>query len=164
MEVLFRMSGLNETEKDLLTKMLTSHAYREILAAKRFREAVDLCPTSRDRNYFTHIVEEEMEHYHGCLKVADELGIDLVPEVNARMLQDPPGIPPFEDWLDLLLAHSLNDRAGYHVLTGLIDSKVSAYAKLALEIVTEEEAHGENGAASLIKYYPSCDHPEKRDR
>ena len=158
------MSRLNESEKELLTKMLRSHAYREKLAAERYKQAIDLSPTPEDRNYINHIVEEELNHYQGCLKVADELDIDLESHVNARMLQDPPGIPPFEDWFDLLLAHSLNDRAGYHVITGLIGSKVSSYAKLALEIVSEEELHGENGAASLIKHYPLCDHPQKKNR
>jgi 1,2-phenylacetyl-CoA epoxidase catalytic subunit len=56
----------------------------------------------------------------------------------------------------------VNDRAGFHVITGLIGSKVSAYARLASEIVTEEESHGENGAASLVNFYPLCDHPHKK--
>lgn len=158
------MSRLNGSERELITKMLGSHAYREKLAAERYTQAVDLSPTPGDRRYLNHIVEEETDHYRGCLRVAKELGIDLESQVNARMLLDPPGIPPFEEWLDVLLAHSLNDRAGYHVITGLIGSKVSAYARLALEIVSEEEAHGENGAASLVKYYPRCDHPQKKDK
>lgn len=158
------MSRLNESERELITKMLGSHAYREKLAAERYKQAVDLSPTPGDRSYLNHIVEEETDHYRGCLRVASELDIDLESHVNARMLLDPPGIPPFEGWLDVLLAHSLNDRAGYHVITGLIGSKVSAYAGLALEIVSEEESHGENGAASLVKYYPLCDHPQKKDK
>lgn len=158
------MTGLNGSEKELITKMLRSHAYREKLAAERYKQAVDLSPTLEDRNYLNHIVKEETDHYRGCLRVASELDIDLESHVNDRMLQDPPGIPPFEVWLDVLLAHTLNDRAGYHVITGLVGSKVSAYARLALEIVSEEESHGENGAASLVKYYPLCDHPQKKDQ
>lgn len=158
------MTKLNESEKELITKMLGSHAYREKLAADRFKEAVRLSPTVEDRNYINHIVEEETRHYQGCLRVARELDIDLELFVNARMLVDPPGIPPFEDWLDVLLAHSLNDRAGYHVITGLIDSKVAAYARLASMIASEEESHGETGAAALVKYYPLCDHPQKKDK
>lgn len=158
------MSTLNGSEKELITKMLRSHAYREKLAAERYKQAVDLSPTLEDRSYLNHIVEEETDHYRGCLRVASELDIDLESSVNARMLLDPPGIPSFEGWLDVLLAHSFNDRAGYHVITGLVGSKVNAYARLASEIVSEEQAHGENGAASLIKYYPLCDHPQKKDK
>jgi 1,2-phenylacetyl-CoA epoxidase catalytic subunit len=157
------MIRLNECERELLAKMLGSHAYREKLAAQRFAQAVDLAPTPADTSYLNHIVEEEIDHYRGCLRVAGELGIDLEALVNARMLLDPPGIPPFEVWLDVLLAHALNDRAGYHVLTGLTGSKVSAYARLAAEIVADEESHGETGAAALVKYYENCDHPKKRD-
>jgi 1,2-phenylacetyl-CoA epoxidase catalytic subunit len=158
------MSRLNGSEKDLLTKMLGSHGYREKLAVERYKQAAEFAPTSRDLAYLNHIVEEETDHYQGCLRVADELDIDLESQVSARMLLDPPGIPPFENWLDVLLAHSLNDRAGYHVITGLIGSRVSAYARLASEIVSEEEAHGEYGTAALVKYYPLCDHPEKKDQ
>ena len=110
------MSRLNESERELLTKMLGSHAYREKLAAERYAQAVDLSPTPEDRSYLNHIVEEETDHYRGCLRVAAELEIDLEAHVNARMLLDPPGIPPFESWLDVLLAHSLNDRAGFTAL------------------------------------------------
>lgn len=158
------MSRLNGSERELITKMLGSHAYREKLAAERYTQAADLSPTPEDSSYLNHIVEEETDHYRGCLRVASELDIDLESHVNARMLLDPPGIPPFEVWLDVLLAHSLNDRAGYHVITGLVGSKVGAYARLALEIVSEEESHGENGAASLVKYYPLCDNPQKKDK
>lgn len=158
------MSGLNGSEIELITKMLGSHAYREKLAAERYEQATDLSPTPEDRRYLDHIVEEETEHYRGCLRVAIELGIELEARVNARMLLDPPGIPSFEVWLDVLLAHSLNDRAGYHVITGLIGSKVKPYARLALVIASEEEAHGENGAASLVRYYPLCEHPQKKDK
>ena len=158
------MSRLNGSERELITKMLGSHAYREKLAAERYKQAVDLSPTPGDRKYLNHIVEEETDHYRGCLRVAGELDIDLESQVNARMLLDPPGIPPFEGWLDVLLAHSLNDRAGYHVITGLVGSKVSAYARLALEIVSEEQAHGEHGAASLLEYYPLCDDARKKDK
>lgn len=158
------MSLLNGSEKDLITKMLGSHGYREKLAVERYKQAADFAPTPTDRSYLKHIVEEETDHYMGCLRVAGELDIDLESHVNARMLLDPPGIPLFENWLDVLLAHSLNDRAGYHVITGLIGSKVSAYARLASEIVSEEEEHGEYGAAALVKYYPLCDHPKKKDK
>ncbi len=158
------MSGLNRAERDLLSKMLGSHAYREKLAAERYAQAIDLSPTQGDRRYLNHIILEETAHYQGCLRVAGELDIDLESLVNARMDQDPPGIPVFEVWLDVLLAHSFNDRAGYHVITGLVGSKVGPYARLAVEIASEEETHGENGAASLVKYYPLCDHPQKRDK
>lgn len=158
------MGRLNGSERDLLTKMLSSHGYREKLAVERYKHAAEFAPTPADLGYLNHIVDEETDHYLGCLRVADELDIDLESQVDARMLLDPPGIPPFENWLDVLLAHSLNDRAGYHVITGLIGSKVSAYARLASEIVSEEESHGEYGAAALVKYYPHCDHPQKKDQ
>lgn len=158
------MSRLNGSERNLLTKMLVSHGYREKLAVDRYTQAADFAPTPADQSYLKHIVEEETEHYRGCLSVAGELDIDLESHVNARMVIDPPGIPLFESWLDVLLAHSLNDRAGYHVITGLIGSKVSAYARLASEIVSEEESHGENGAAALVEYYPLCDHPQKKTK
>jgi 1,2-phenylacetyl-CoA epoxidase catalytic subunit len=158
------MVRLSESEKHLITRMLVSHGYREKLAAARYKQAADFAPTPADRRYLNHIVEEETNHYLGCLKVAGELDIELESQVNARLLLDPPGIPAFENWLDVLLAHALNDRAGYHVITGLLGSKVSAYARLASEIVSEEEAHGKFGAAALLKYYPLCDHPQKKDQ
>jgi 1,2-phenylacetyl-CoA epoxidase catalytic subunit len=144
---------ITSTQKALLTQMLTSHAYRERLAARRFRQAVKLAPTSQSKEYVMHVAEEEDFHYLGCLKVAEQLQIDLVPLVKRRMLGRPPGIPVFTTWLDVLLAHAFNDKAGYFVLKGIVGSKVPKYARLAAEIIADEETHGLEGAKMLRQFY-----------
>jgi hypothetical protein len=151
------MVNLNSPKEILLARMLVSHAYREQLAAQRFTEALSLLPEGESESYWLHVITEEEEHYRGCLRVAAELGIDLPPLVQARMLRNPPGIPPFKTWLDVLMAHAFNDKAGYFVLLGIIDSTVAPYAELAREIVAEEESHGSHGVAALFKYYPVCE-------
>jgi 1,2-phenylacetyl-CoA epoxidase catalytic subunit len=155
------MARLSLTEKDLLTSMLTSHAYRERLAVERFREALSLLPSHESEAYWLHVIEEEQEHYVGCLDVAKQIRIDLEPLVNSRMNRQPPGIPRFKTWLDVLLAHAFNDKAGYFVLMGLLASKVIPYAQLASHIVAEEENHGARGADALVKYYPACSESEQ---
>jgi 1,2-phenylacetyl-CoA epoxidase catalytic subunit len=149
------MARLTLTEKDLLTRMLTSHAYRERLAAERFREALSLLPLHESETYWLGVIDEEQEHYVGCLDVAKQIRIDLEPLVASRMTRQPPGIPCFETWLDVLLAHAFNDKAGYYVLLGLMRSKVTPYAKLASHIVAEEESHGAMGVKALVTYYPA---------
>jgi 1,2-phenylacetyl-CoA epoxidase catalytic subunit len=147
------MSQFTRSEKELLTRMLVSHAYRERLAAKRFKEALALLPTDESADYWLHVVAEEEEHLRGCYQVASELDIDLGRLVEARMLRQPQGIPPFSDWLDVLLAHALNDKAGYYVLLGLTESRVKPYARLARAIVSDEASHGAYGLMALVKYF-----------
>lgn len=147
------MSQFTRSEKELLTRMLVSHAYREHLAAKRFKEALAFLPTDESEAYWLHVVEEEEEHLRGCYQVASELDIDLKPLIEARMLRQPQGIPPFRDWYDVLLAHAFNDKAGYYVLLGLIECEVKPYARLARVIVSEEASHGAYGAVALVKYF-----------
>lgn len=149
------MVRLTPFEMDLLTRMLTSHTYREKLAAERFNDALTLLPSQDLKTYWLHVIEEEEEHYAGCLEVARQLDIDLEPLVHSRMQRLPAGIPEFHNWLDVLLAHAFNDKAGYYVLLGLTKSKVAPYAKLAESILVEEESHGASGAEALIEYYPS---------
>lgn len=155
------MESLTQAELKILTRMLTSHAYREKLAAQRYQEAVDLATTPQARKYVLHVAEEEWDHYHKCLKVAKELDIDLEPLVNQRMAVDPPGIPRFNDWLDVLLAHTFADKAGYFILAALVNSKVSPYAEMAADIAAEEERHGNYGASLLEEFYSKTDRDEK---
>ena len=159
------MERLTQAEIEILTRMLTSNAYREKLAAVRYEAAVDLAITPQDRKYVLHVAEEEWEHYHKCLQVAKELDIDLEPLVNQRMTVEPPGIPPFNNWLDVLLAHTFADKAGYFILAALVNSKVSQYAEMAAEIAAEEERHGNHGASLLEEFYSrtECDEKAKHE-
>jgi 1,2-phenylacetyl-CoA epoxidase catalytic subunit len=142
--------------------MLTSHAYREKLAAERFSDALRLLPLYESEEYWRNVIEEEEEHYRGCLAVAKEVGIDLAPLVDSRLLMAPEGIPAFHTWLDVLLAHAFNDKAGYYVLIGLKGSKVGPYARLAEDILVEEDAHGIAGASALVNFYASQIESEER--
>lgn len=155
------MERLTQSEIEILTRMLTSNAYREKLAAQRYEQAVDLATTGAARKYVLHVAEEEWDHYHKCLKVARELDIDLEPLVDQRMTADPPGIPPFNNWLDVLLAHTFADKAGYFILAALVNSKVRPYAEMAAEIAAEEERHGNYGASLLEDFYCRTDFDEK---
>lgn len=141
---------------ELLGKMLTSHAYRERLAATRFEEASDLAPDARTRAYVRGVVTEETEHYEACVATARSLGIDIEARVQRRLLQVPEGIPRFRTWLDVLLAHALNDEAGLFVLRGLVGSCVPAYASLAKHIVDDEVLHGSRGRSMLTAYWPTA--------
>src|SRR5688572_483121 len=149
------MAGLSPRERELLTRMLISHAYREKLAVQRFTEALKLLPPYEPEKYWLGVIEEEQEHYDGCLDVAEELSIHLSPLIDARMTKEPAGIPQFHSWLDVLLAHAFNDKAGYFVLLGLTQSKVQGYARLARDIIAEEEAHGMAGTKALVSFYLS---------
>ncbi len=56
------MARLDPYEHRLLSNMLTSHAYREKLAADRFRYALTLMPTSESNSYWSSVISEEEEH------------------------------------------------------------------------------------------------------
>ncbi len=146
------MLKLSPVVLDLLTRMLTSHTYREKLGAERFKQAIDMTISPQEKFYFQRVVYEEEQHFYGCLEVGDELGINLKELINARMHKEPPGIPVFYTWLDVLLAHAFNDQAGYFVLQGLTGSSIEVYASLAARLIEEEESHGIQGAKMLIRY------------
>jgi len=156
--------SLSELHLGILSSMLTSHAYREHLAEERYRLAVSIAPSSASKDYLQQVANEEAGHYQGCLRVGEACDIDLPERVRVRSQSGEPGIPPFETWLDVLLAHAFNDRAGYHVLIGIQGSTVTSYAKLAQDIVAEEEEHGATGARMLMSYYQTIPAPERRAR
>lgn len=137
-------------ERTLFIRMLVRHAYREQLAAERFRGAVQIAPDN-ERPRLLDLALEEDEHYLGCCRVAASNGIAIEALVSQRMLLAP-GIPVFATWLDVLLARAFNDQAGYHVLRGVIGCKLKDYGALAHHIVAEEREHGAEGAALLIEY------------
>jgi 1,2-phenylacetyl-CoA epoxidase catalytic subunit len=146
----------NAEATTLLTRMLTSHAYRERLAAEQFRQAVHLAPTEAARIYIQGVASEETEHFQLCLAAAETLGLEIAEAVEARMAKAPPGIPVFGTWLDVLLAHALNDEAGLFVLRGLATSRVEAYATLAKHIIDDELLHGSRGRSMLLAYWPTA--------
>jgi 1,2-phenylacetyl-CoA epoxidase catalytic subunit len=148
---------LTGDERALLARMLTSHAYRERLAADRYRAALALAPTAADRAYLARVIEEEEDHYGGCIDVGHHLGIDIAERVAERAGRLPAGIPELHDWLDVTLAHALNDQAGYQVMVGLRGSRIIAYAKMAEQILSEEADHGQTGAVAAARTYRTTD-------
>jgi 1,2-phenylacetyl-CoA epoxidase catalytic subunit len=141
---------------EVLQQMLTSHAYRERLAMLRFTEAAALAPDEHSRVYVTGVGAEEAEHYRACLATARTLGVDVATRVDERFSRPPIGIPIFHTWLDVLLAHALNDEAGLFVLRGLVGSRIPAYAALARHIVDDEALHGSRGREMLLAYWPQA--------
>jgi 1,2-phenylacetyl-CoA epoxidase catalytic subunit len=155
---------LTTDQRALLARMLTSHAYRERLAADRYVGALALAPTAAERAYLEHVIAEEEEHYAGCVAVGVGVGIDIVERVAERAGRTPAGIPELHDWLDVTLAHALNDQAGYQVMVGLRGSRVAAYAQLAERILAEEADHGRVGADAAIRAYCDAGLPPKMRR
>ena len=158
------MERLTLEERQLLTRMLTSHAYRERLAFDRFSTAVSLAPSPSARSHVVQVTHEELMHFRGCLEVASEIGLSIESAVDMRMTVEPAGIPAFGSWLDAMMAHAFNDRAGYHVLLGIRHSKVTLYARLAESILEEEMEHGSYGAAAFVDLYRDAGIPEAEKR
>ena len=149
------MVQLTEEERRIFANMLRSHAYRERLAAQRFGEGLEFVPDG-EKAALEQIIGEEVAHYRGCLAVGQELGIDVESLVLARMGRDPPGIPRFYSWLDLLLAKAFNDEAGQFVLQGVIGSRIKPYSELAERIIRDEKKHGGDGAKALLESWPEA--------
>lgn len=143
---------LTAKEREIFTKMLVSHAYRELLAANRLQVFLQTVNDRKKRSYLIEVMEEEQLHYNGVLKVAREFNINLEKLVQQRYAGKPAGIPFYHTWLDFLLAHAFNDQAGFFVLQGIQGSKVRSYAQLAKKIVRDEERHGHAGVKLLVDY------------
>ena len=79
---------------ETVSKMLGSQAYRELAAAVVFAEALALVPTLEFKRHVVHTVEEEMEHYAICVRLAEDLGIEGFDAACSQRVREDRSVEP----------------------------------------------------------------------
>ncbi|MEM8884197.1 MAG: Phenylacetic acid catabolic protein [Planctomycetota bacterium] len=136
---------------DTLSKMLLSQAYRELAAAVVFGEAISLVPSVEYKQQVVHQVEEEMDHYAVCVRLAEELGIEGFDELCTRRVHDERPIPRVESFLEVGVAACLYDSASAFQLREYENSSYDPYCQIIGKILEEEENHENFGAELMIQ-------------
>src|SRR5262245_30255895 len=93
----------------MVTQLLESQGYREIMAANLFGHAMKYIPTLQYKQLVAHQIEEELEHFEEVAKIyADVTGSDLLKAIEDRFAR----VPYPSSWEELAMAQFLYDRAG----------------------------------------------------
>ncbi len=136
---------------ETVSKMLRSQAYRELAAAVVFAEALSLVPTVEFKRHVVHTVEEEMEHYAICVRLAEQIGLaDFDAECTRHVREDRP-VPAIESFLELGVAAFLYDSASAFQLREYENSSFDPYCRVIGRILEEEEGHENFGAEMMIQ-------------
>ncbi|MHC4956217.1 MAG: Phenylacetic acid catabolic protein [Planctomycetota bacterium] len=136
---------------ETISKMLRSQAYRELAAAVVFAEALALVPTLEFKRHVVHTVEEEMEHYATCVRLAEQIGLEGFDEACTRRVRDDRPIPAIESFLELGVAACLYDSASAFQLREYENSSFDPYCRVIGRILEEEEGHENFGAELMIQ-------------
>ena len=135
---------------DTLSRMLTSQAYRELAAAVVFAEAIAIVPTLEFKQHVVHTVEEEMDHYAVCVRLAKQIGIEGFDERCSRHVREDRPVPSIESFNELTVAACLYDSASAFQLREYENSSYDPYCRVIGKILEEEEGHENFGAELMI--------------
>ena len=136
---------------ETVSKMLRSQAYRELAAAVVFAEALALVPSLEFKRHVVHTVEEEMEHYAICVRLAEDLGIEGFDGECSRHVREDRPIPVLESFLELGVAAFLYDSASAFQLREYENSSFDPYCRVIGRILEEEQGHENFGAEMMIQ-------------
>ena len=136
---------------DVLSRMLRSQAYRELAAAVVFAEALSIVPTLDFKQHVVHTVEEEMDHYAVCVRLAEQIGIEDFDRECSRHVRENRPVPAIESFPELCVAACLYDSASAFQLREYENSSYDPYCRIIGKILEEEEGHENFGAEMMIQ-------------
>jgi len=119
--------------------LIRTQAWREILTADLFADALKYVPTPAGKKLIAEHVREELAHYGLCEQLYAALGGDLWQDVQARLARNP--WPRIESWPELAMFQFLNDRAAKFQLREYRNCSYAPYARVINQILEEEEGH-----------------------
>lgn len=144
-----RREDMDDRYYATLRQMMTSQAYRELVAAQMFGYGLRFVPELRWLKFMTWHIREEMEHYEAVVKMFREVtGENVEPEVHARLAKKP--IDFAESWFELAMAQFLYDRGGFWQLREYDECSFLPYRKTIAKILKEEAGHQKLGERIVI--------------
>jgi 1,2-phenylacetyl-CoA epoxidase catalytic subunit len=136
---------------ETLSKMIRSQAYRELAAAVVFAEAIAIVPTLEFKHHVVHTIEEEMDHYAVCVRLAESIGLEDFDEECSRHVREDRPIPAIESFLELGVAACCYDSASAFQLREYENSSFDPYCRVIGKILEEEEGHENFGAEMMVQ-------------
>jgi 1,2-phenylacetyl-CoA epoxidase catalytic subunit len=139
--------------RKLLLRCIANHARGELQASNMYASWIRRAPGPAETMYVAEIAKEETEHWYGSVQLMVELGVDagdVARHQSGQLFYHLANLAiPRIRWLDMLMAAFLIDRAAYFIIEEFAESSYAPWAKLAKEILHEEEGHAEFGVQFL---------------
>lgn len=151
--------GGPEEYRGMVRLLIRTQAWREILTADLFADALKHVPTPAGKKLIAEHVREELAHYRLCEQLYAALGGDLWQVVQARLARNP--WPRIESWPELAMFQFLNDRAAKFQLREYRNCSYAPYARVITQILEEEEGHVGFGE-SVVREMCAVDEAERR--
>jgi len=140
-----------------MIRILTVSADTELISAPAYYHAARHAPTLNAFGSATAIIQDELGHAHIAYRLMRDLGVDtesLIYEREPARFKYPYAFDvPLDSWVELIVANSFYDRAGFCLLGDVFQSTTFGPWKRALVKVDKEETfhlrHGERGMKKL---------------
>lgn len=136
-----------------LIKLLADQARAELFAAHTYSSWLRRAPGPEEKMYLAELAKEETEHWYKAVKLLEELGVS---PSEARKRQTFSWfyytsrlLLPRLTWIDILMMSFLIDHGAYFLVEDFAQSSYASWAKMAQEILKDEEDHPDFGANCL---------------
>jgi len=133
-----------------LLKLLADQARAELFASDTYSCWVRRAPGPTERMYLAELAMEETEHWYKAVMLLQELG------VNPNRIREHQSNHWFyflsrlltlrRGWLDVLMMSFLIDHGAYFLVEDFAQSSYAPWARMAEEILKDEEGHPDLGA------------------
>jgi len=137
-----------------LLKLLADQARAELLGSNTYSSWVRRAPGPTERMYLAELAMEETEHWYKAVTLLQELGVSPSDARNyesnhwfyflSRLLT------LRKKWVDLLMMSFLIERGGYFLVEDFAQSSYAPWARMAEEILEDEQGHPNLGANCIL--------------
>ncbi len=137
-----------------LLKLLADQARAELVASNTYSSWVRRAPGPTERMYLAEIAKEETEHWYKAVMLLKELG------VSPNRIRDHESNHWFyflsrlstlrKKWIDVLMMSFLIDHGAYFLVEDFAQSSYAPWARMAEEILKDEEGHPDLGANCIL--------------
>lgn len=146
-----RVEDMSPAYLEGMIRILTVSADTELISAPAYYHAAQQAPTLNAFGSATAIIQDELGHAHIAFRLMRDLGVDterLIYEREPGRFKYPYAFDvPLSSWVELIMANTFYDRAGFCLLGDIYQTTTFGPWKRALVKVDKEETfhlrHGE---------------------
>ena len=133
-----------------LLKLLADQARAELLASNTYSSWVRRAPGPTERMYLAELAKEETEHWYKAVMLLQQLGVSpnrvREYESNHWFYSVSFLLILRKKWIDILMMSFLIDHGAYFLVEDFAQSSYAPWARMAEEILKDEEDHPDLGA------------------
>jgi 1,2-phenylacetyl-CoA epoxidase catalytic subunit len=141
----------------MLSQLIESQAYRELMAAQLFGHAMKHVPGVKNKMMISEHLVEELEHFECTVFLYEGLGGDVEEAIKPKLAR----VPYADSWEELGMVQFLYDQAGFWHLREYEKCSYVPYRKIVGKILEEEAGHEGFGEKTLREW---CKDPANRPR